>query len=463
LTQIEEAKKGNITEEAKIVAKDENIDVNKLIKLIAKGEVVIPKNKISKNKNSYTKACGIGKGLKTKINANIGSSSKMEEIDIEIKKAKIAIEYGADAVMDLSTGSKLKEFRKKIIKAIDVPIGTVPIYEAGVEAQKRKKVNSKDISKNSSKNDSKKDSKDNSKDNSSETNENPIIDMNEDDIFKAIENQAKEGVDFMTLHCGITKDLVENIHQNNRVMGIVSRGGTFLSSWIHHNQLENPLYENYEYLLEIAYEYDITLSLGDGLRPGCLEDATDIAQIQELVTLGRLVKQAKEANVQVMVEGPGHVPLDQIAANMKIQKTICDGAPFYVLGPIVTDLAPGYDHITSAIGGAIAAYSGADFLCYVTPAEHLAIPNIDDVKEGVIASKIAAQAADVALGLDSAWDDERAMAQARKNFDWEKQFQLAFNPEKAKSYRESCPVDDDKMCSMCGEYCAIRIAEKDLE
>ncbi len=424
MTQIKEAKNGNITEEVKIIAKDENISVNKLINLISEGKVVIPKNI-----NRKTKPCGIGKGLKTKINANLGSSSKMEDIDLEVKKAKIAVEYGADAVMDLSTGSKLKEFRKKIISTVNVPIGTVPIYEAGVNAQKKGKT---------------------------------IVDMNEDDIFKAIENQAKEGIDFMTLHCGINKDLVEKLQNSDRIMGIVSRGGTFLASWILHNEMENPLYQNYDNILEIANEYDVTLSLGDGLRPGCLSDATDIPQIQELVNLGTLVKKAKIANVQTMVEGPGHVPMNQIVSNMQIQKTLCYDAPFYVLGPIVTDLAPGYDHITSAIGGAIAAQNGADFLCYVTPAEHLAIPNLQDVKEGVIASKIAAQAADVSIGLQSAWENELDMANARKNFDWKKQFELSFDSEKCKKYRETCPVEDDDMCSMCGEYCALRIAKDDF-
>lgn len=425
MTQLKEAKKGNITEEAKIVAKNENMDINKLINLIAKGKVVIPKNI-----NGTTNPCGIGQGLKTKINANIGSSSKMEDINLEVEKAKIAVEYGADAVMDLSTGPKLNEFRKKIIESINVPIGTVPIYEAGVATQNKNKT---------------------------------IVDMSEDDIFKAIENQAKEGIDFMTLHCGINKDLVEKLQNSDRIMGIVSRGGTFLASWIIHNDLENPLYENYDYILEIANEYDITLSLGDGLRPGCLSDATDISQIQELVNLGTLVKRGQEFNVQVMVEGPGHVPMNQIASNMQIQKTLCFNAPFYVLGPIVTDLAPGYDHITSAIGGAIAAQNGADFLCYVTPAEHLAIPNLQDVKEGVIASKIAAQAADVALGLESAWENELAMSNARKNFDWEKQFELSFDSEKCRKYRESSLLEDDDMCSMCGEYCAIKIAKENFK
>ena len=424
MTQKSEAQKANITPEMEVVAKQENIDVNKLVRLIADGKVVIPKNV-----HRDSKACGIGEGLTTKINANIGSSSKIDDLDLEVNKAKLAVEYGADAIMDLSTGSDLKLFRQKIMGAVDVIIGTVPVYEAGVVT----------LSKNKE-----------------------IVDMDPDDIFKAIENQAREGVDFMTLHCGITKDLVSKLENQNRMMGIVSRGGTFMASWIKHNGEENPLYENYDYLLELSYEHDITLSLGDGLRPGCLADASDIPQIQELVNLGGLVKRAQDANVQVMVEGPGHMPLNQIKANMEIQKTICFNAPFYVLGPLVTDLAPGYDHITSAIGGAIAASSGANFLCYVTPAEHLSLPSLEDVKEGVVASKIAAEAADVAKGLNQAWDKEREMAKARKEFDWEKQFMLAFDKSKPRTYRDKCELDDDEMCAMCGEYCAVKIAKGDF-
>lgn len=424
MTQKSEAVKGNITPEMEAVAKQENIDVNKLSRLIADGKVVIPKNV-----HRDSKPCGIGEGLTTKINANIGSSSKIDDLDLEINKAKLAVEYGSDAIMDLSTGSDLKLFREKIMDSVDVIIGTVPIYEAGVVT----------LSKNKE-----------------------IIDMDPDDIFKAIENQAREGVDFMTLHCGITKDLVTKLEKQNRMMGIVSRGGTFMASWIKHNQEENPLYENYDYLLELSYEHDITLSLGDGLRPGCLADASDIPQIQELVNLGGLVKRAQDANVQVMVEGPGHMPLNQIKANMELQKTICFNAPFYVLGPLVTDLAPGYDHITSAIGGAIAASSGANFLCYVTPAEHLSLPSLEDVKEGVVASKIAAEAADVAKGLPQAWSKEREMAKARREFDWEKQFMLAFDKSKPRTYREKCELDDDEMCAMCGEYCAVKIAKGDF-
>lgn len=423
MTQLESARKGRITPEMELVAKEEDINLQKLIKRISKGYIIIPKNI---NGKSVPK--GIGKGLTTKINANVGSSSEIENIELEAKKAKIAAEYGADTVMDLSTGPNLKEVRKKIINTVNVPIGTVPIYEAAVKASKEKGA---------------------------------VINMNEDDMFTAIINQAEEGVDFMTIHSGITMDTVEKVKKSERVMGIVSRGGAFLAAWILQNGEENPLYKNYDYLLEIAKEYDVTLSLGDGLRPGCLADASDIPQIQELIILGQLVQRARDAGVQVMVEGPGHVPLDQIQANMKIQKTVCKEAPFYVLGPIITDLAPGYDHITSAIGGAIAASSGADFLCYVTPREHLSIPDVDAVKEGVIASKIAAQAADVASGIKSAWNRELQMADARRCFDWEKQFELAFDHETPRKYRESKSIPGD-MCTMCGEFCALRIVRDHL-
>ena len=423
MTQLKYARKGQITNEMEIVAKEENIDIQNLIRRVAKGYITIPKNV-----NSKSVPKGIGKGLTTKINANIGSSSEIEDIDVEIEKAKIAVQYGADALMDLSTGPNLKAIREKIMQAVNIPIGTVPIYEAAVGASKEKGA---------------------------------VINMDEDDMFNAIINQAKEGVDFMTIHSGITRDTVEKVKNSDRIMGIVSRGGSFLAAWILQNDEENPLYKNYDYLLEIAHEYDVTLSLGDGLRPGCLADASDVSQIQELITLGQLVERARDAGVQVMVEGPGHVPMDQIQANMKIQKTICKGAPFYVLGPIVTDLAPGYDHITSAIGGAIAASSGADFLCYVTPKEHLAIPDIEAVKEGIIASKIAAQAADVANGVKSAWNNELKMAKARRCFDWEKQFELAFDHETPRKYREKKPTSGD-MCTMCGEFCALRIVRDNL-
>ncbi|WP_321211438.1 phosphomethylpyrimidine synthase [Methanothermobacter sp. DP] len=423
MTQMEDARKGNITPEMEEVARKENIDIQILIKSIADGRTVIPSNV-----NRSSSPCGIGEGLSTKINANIGSSSKMEDIDLEVEKAMAAVEYGADAVMDLSTGPMLREVRRAVLEAVDVPVGTVPIYEAGVEVFRSS---------------------------------GSVVGMDEDDMFRAIENQARDGVDFMTVHSGITLETVEKVQRSDRIMGIVSRGGAFLAAWIIHNEEENPLYSNYDYLLELAYEYDVTLSLGDGLRPGCLADASDIPQIQELLILGDLVARARDADVQCMVEGPGHMPLDQIAANMKIQKSVCDGAPFYVLGPIVTDMAPGYDHISAAIGGAVAAMNGADFLCYVTPAEHLAIPGVEDVIEGVVASRIAAQAADAASKLPGAWKSELEMANARKSFDWDKQFEMAFDSRKPAEYRMQCPIDDSEMCTMCGEYCALRILRGD--
>ncbi len=421
---MDSAIKGKITREMQVIAEKENIDVHKIIKRVAKGHIAIPKN-IKRD----TIPLGVGKGLTTKINANLGSSSELEDIKLEVEKAKIAVDYGVDTIMDLSTGYDFKNVRKQVMDAVDVPIGTVPIYEAGVVASEKKGA---------------------------------VIHMDEDDMFQAIINQAKEGVDFMTVHCGITCETVEKLKRSNRLMGIVSRGGAFLTAWIMHNGEENPLYKNYDYLLEIAHEYDVTLSLGDGMRPGCLNDASDIPQIQELLILGDLVQRARDHGVQTMVEGPGHMPLDQIKSNMEIQKTVCKNAPFYVLGPIVTDMAPGYDHITSAIGGAIAASSGADFLCYVTPSEHLAIPDVEAVKEGVIASKIAAQAADVSLGLKNAWDNELNMSKARKNFDWEKQFELAFDHQKPKEYRKRKLVKTDDMCTMCGEFCALRLVRNDF-
>lgn len=419
LTQPEQAKKGNITPEMEYVAEKENIDVEKLRKNVACGQVVILKNEVAN-----TKPTGVGKDLHTKINANIGSSTEQESVEGELEKLDILLKYGADAVMDLSTGPKLNEIRQKIRAKTDIPLGTVPLYEAGAVTLKDEKA---------------------------------MVDMDPDILFKTIENQAKEGVDFITVHCGITKDSVKAVDDSERLMGIVSRGGALTAAWIMHNECENPLYSEYDYLLDICREYDVTLSLGDGLRPGCTHDATDIAQIRELTTLGRLVKRSKNAGVQVMVEGPGHVPITQVQANMQIQKTICDGAPFYVLGPLVTDIAPGYDHITAAIGASIAGASGADFLCYVTPAEHLCIPNKEHVKQGVIASKIAAQVSDVAKGLPSAIKREEDMAHAREDFDWDKQFELSVDPQQAREYYESQKADDDEMCSMCGDFCAIKM------
>lgn len=422
MTQLEEAKKGNITPEMEYVAKKEEINVEKLRKYVASGKIVIPKN----NRNN-TLPTGIGKELHTKINANIGSSTEIEDINIELEKLDVLVKYGADAVMDLSTGPKLHEIRKLIREKTNIPLGTVPIYEAGA--------NTTSIGK-------------------------AIVEMDEDTIFNTITNQAKEGVDFITVHCGINKDSIQSVKDSERLMGIVSRGGALTAAWIMHNEKENPLYKDFDYLLEICREYDVTLSLGDGLRPGCIHDATDIAQIRELTTLGKLVKKSKEGGVQVMVEGPGHVPIKQVQANMQIQKTICDDAPFYVLGPLVTDIAPGYDHINAAIGGSIAGASGADFLCYVTPAEHLCIPNVEHVKQGVIASKIAAEVADIAKEIPSTMRKEKEMAIARESFDWNKQFELAIDGETAREYYESAKTSDEEMCSMCGDFCAIKMVKE---
>ncbi|GBF35861.1 phosphomethylpyrimidine synthase [Methanofervidicoccus abyssi] len=416
-----DAKNKIITEEMKEVAKKERIDPERLRKLIARGYVVIPKNV-----HRDTTPVGIGEGLRTKVNVNIGTSPDCVDIEMEIRKTEIANKYGADAIMDLSTGGNLPEIRKTIMKHTKLPIGTVPIYEVGVESKKKY---------------------------------GSVVDMDEDLIFKVIERQAKEGVDFMTLHCGITKETVETLKKSNRIMGIVSRGGAFLAAYIIHHGKENPLYENFNYLLEILKEYDVTISLGDGMRPGCLCDGTDRAQIHELIVLGELVERCREAGVQAMVEGPGHIPLNNIESNVRLQKSICKNAPFYVLGPVVTDMAPGYDHITAAIGGAIAGYAGANFLCYVTPAEHVRLMKEEDVKEGLIATKIAAQAADIARGNKIAWEMEKEMALARKHHLWEKQFQLAFDKEKPKKMREELPSSNEKACSVCGDLCALLIAE----
>jgi len=419
VTQLEAAKKGIITDEIKIAAEQENLSVKELMELIAKGEVIITKNKNNKN----IKIVAIGNKTKTKINANIGTSEDICDIDLELKKLKICIEAGADTVMDLSTGGNLKEIREKIIQNSTIPVGTVPIYETIVNlARKRQSINK----------------------------------LVADDIFNVIEEQAQQGVDFITVHCGVNKKSVETLIAQGRLLDVVSRGGAFLTSYIIQTKKENPLFEQFDRLLEIAYKFDLTLSLGDGMRPGCIADATDKPQIQELITLGELAKRAYEKNVQVMIEGPGHIPINQIATNIQLEKRFCNNAPFYVLGPIVTDIAPGYDHITSAIGGALAAFYGANFLCYVTPAEHLKLPDINEVKEGIIASRIAAHAADIAKGIPFAvnWDNE--MAKARKNLDWEKQINLAIDVEKAKELRQKATPSTKDVCTMCGEFCAIK-------
>ena len=422
MTQMTDAKNNIITKEMEFVAKEENIGVEKIRKWIAKGHVVIPKN-IHRN----TKPVGIGDNLKTKVNVNLGTSTDCIDIDMEIRKTIISEKYGADAIMDLSTGGELPEIRKQIMKNTILPIGTVPMYEIGLKSKKKY---------------------------------GRVIDFDEDIIFNTIDRQAKEGVDFMTLHCGITKHTINALNNDDRIMGVVSRGGAYITAYIMHHQKENPLYSQFDYLLEILKEHDITLSLGDGMRPGCLCDHTDRPQIQELIVLGELVDRCRKAGVQVMVEGPGHVPLNNVETNMKIQKTLCKNAPFYVLGPLPTDLAMGYDHITSAIGGALAAYSGANFLCYVTPAEHVRLMNEDDVREGLIASKIAAQIADVAKGNEMAWAKEKEMAIARENHDWEKQFELSIDGDKPKKMREELPPKEEDACSVCGEYCALLMVEE---
>ena len=424
MTKIESAKRGIITEEVRAVALSENILPERLASDIAEGVTVIPMN----GRRSI-KPIGIGKGLKTKVNANIGTSKDRVSLDEEKEKLDVLIQYGADAVMDLSTGGPIKELRRLLLDRATVSVGTVPIYEAAIRGVET---------------------------------HGTIAKMTSDDLFDVIEDHAKEGVDFVTVHCGLTRKAVERLQGEGRILDIVSRGGSFLLEWMICNDRENPLYEHFDRLLEIAKKYDLTLSLGDGLRPGCLEDATDRSQIEELLTIGELRDKALVEGVQVIIEGPGHVPINQVELNIKIQKEICKGAPFYVLGPLVTDIAMGYDHIAAAIGGAIAGAAGADFLCYVTPAEHIRLPNIEDVKEGLIASRIAAHVADIAKGVPGAMELDRKMAHYRKTLDWNGQISLSLDPEKVRKWRAEVPPSESEVCSMCGEFCAIRIVEKAL-
>ena len=422
MTQLEQARKGIITNEMKQAALKEGVETGYIRSSIMDGTVIITKNK----KHKSIEPLAIGKGLRTKINANIGTSQDRASLEEELKKLHAAVEAGADAVMDLSTGGEIDEIRRAVIRESPAPIGTVPIYQAALEAAKKGK---------------------------------SFVELEADDIFEIIERHAEDGVDFITVHCGVTIQTLERIKNEGRIMGIVSRGGALTAEWINFNKKENPLFENYDRLLRIAKEYDMVLSLGDGLRPGCLADATDRGQIEELVTLGELAQQAASEGVQVMIEGPGHMPLNQIEANILLQKRLCHGAPFYVLGPLVTDIAPGYDHITSAIGGAIAGAAGADFLCYVTPSEHLRLPTIDDVREGVIASRIAAHAADIAKGVKGAMDRDIQMAKARKALNWDEQIRLSLDPERARLLRESSPPSDKEVCTMCGSLCAIKVSK----
>ncbi len=424
MTQLELAKQGVISPQMKQVAQQEGMNQEVVQQHIAEGTVVIPANINHDN----LVPCGIGKELSIKINANIGTSSDYGNIDSELEKLHTAIHFGADAVMDLSTGGNISAIRQAIIAASTLPVGTVPIYQTGIEAIER---------------------------------HGAIVNMTIDEVFAAIEQQAKDGIDFVTVHCGVTQAAIARLKHQHRLTDVVSRGGAFLIAWMLHNDRENPLYEYFDRLLDIARKFDVTLSLGDGMRPGSIADATDRAQVEELITLGELVERAREAGVQAMVEGPGHIPLDQIATNVQLEKSLCDGAPFYVLGPLVTDIATGYDHITAAIGGAIAAASGADFLCYVTPAEHLSLPDTEDVKIGVIASRIAAHAADIVRGTRRASEWDRKMAIARKNLDWESQAELSLDPERVRrvhnKYTTAGPT-----CSMCGKYCAMALVEKYL-
>ena len=419
MTQLEKARAGIITPEMKAVAEKEQVEAQWLRDLIAEGRVVIPAN--INHKGSVP--CGIGEGLLIKINSNIGTSTDRAMIDEELAKLEVSIEAGADTIMDLSTGGDIDQCRRRILKESPIPVGTVPIYQAVIETIER---------------------------------QGGLIHLTVDKIFEVIEKQVADGVDFITVHCGLTRSALDLLKDQGRITDIVSRGGAFLTTWMLHHDKENPLYDNFDRLLSIAKKNDVTLSLGDGLRPGCLADATDRAQIHELMTLGQLTRWAWEKDVQVMIEGPGHVPLNQIKANVLLQKQLCHHAPFYVLGPLVTDIAAGYDHVACAIGGAVAGEAGADFLCYVTPAEHLCLPGVEDVREGVIVTKIAAHAADIARGHKLAMERDRRMSEARKNLDWETQMKLAIDPKKAERVRRENPPSEDDVCTMCGKYCAIK-------
>ncbi len=424
MTIKDQAKLGIISPAIEQCALDEGMDPKSFAQAIGTGQIVVPHNRHVE----LSRPMAVGKGLSTKVNANLGTSKDHPEIEAELKKLEVALAAGAHAIMDLSTGGPIKEIRQAIRNACPVPLGTVPIYQAAIETVERRK--------------------------------HSVCEMDIDDLFRVIEEQAQEGVDFMTLHCGLTLKAAEHFRTKERVMGVVSRGGSFILEWMMYNNRENPLFEHFDDLLSIAREHEITLSLGDGLRPGCLADATDSAQVHELIVLGELTQRAWDAGVQVIVEGPGHMPMDQIAANMLLEKSLCHGAPFYVLGPLPTDIASGYDHISSAIGGAIAAASGADFLCYVTPAEHLKLPSIKDVKEGVIATRIAAHVADIVKGVPGAMEKDLKMAEARKRLDWKTQIELSIDPEKARLYREEGGTYHGSTCTMCGDYCAIKAYQR---
>ena len=422
-TQMEAAKAGVITEAMEIVAKKERMEPEKLRELVAKGWVAIPANINHKSLSPE----GIGTGMRTKINVNLGISGDCKDYDAELEKVKMSIRYGAEAIMDLSNYGKTNTFRRQLIEMSPAMIGTVPMYDAIGYLEK------------------------------------DLLEIKAEDFLEVVEAHAKEGVDFMTIHAGINRRCVEALKRDKRTMNIVSRGGSLLFAWMEMTGNENPFYEHFDEVLDIMYKYDVTVSLGDALRPGCIDDSSDAGQISELIELGALTKRAWDRNVQVMIEGPGHMAINEIAANMQLEKRICHNAPFYVLGPVVTDIFPGYDHITAAIGGAIAASSGADFLCYVTPAEHLRLPDVDDVREGIMATKIAAHAADIAKGIPGAREQDDKMAQARHKLDWEEMFKLAADGEKARRYFESVPPQDRHSCSMCGKMGAVRTTNMILE
>lgn len=422
-TQMDAARRGIVTPEMIVVAEKEGISTEVLMEKMAAGTAIIPCNK----RHTAISPSGLGASLKTKINVNLGTSRDLDDMNMELEKVQSAVDLGAEAIMDLSSYGDTQKFRRELTQHCPAMIGTVPIYDAVVYYHK------------------------------------PLIQITTEEWLDIVRMHAEDGVDFMTIHCGINKKTAAKFKRNKRLMNIVSRGGSIIFAWMEMTGKENPFFEHYDEILEICREYDVTLSLGDACRPGCLADGTDASQIEELITLGELTLRAWEKDVQIMIEGPGHMPINQIAANMEIQKTLCHGAPFYVLGPIVTDVAPGYDHITSAIGGAIAATAGASFLCYVTPAEHLRLPDVDDVKEGIIAARIAAHAADIGKGIPGAMDWDLEMSKARKALDWKAMFDLAMDPEKARAYRASSEPEKEDTCSMCGNFCAVKNMNRVLE
>lgn len=419
------AQRGSLTKEMEMVAKEEGIEVENLRQRVARGVAVIPRSSVGRE----LKPVGIGEGLTTKVNVNVGSSTTYTNLELELEKAKIAIEYGTDTLMDLSTGGDLDEIRRKLLKITTVPFGTVPIYQASIETAKKKGA---------------------------------VIYMTEDEIFNTIEKHLKDGVDFITVHTSITKELVYKLKTSSRLAGIVSRGGAILAAWMLHNNKENPLYSNFDYLLELAEEYDVTLSLGDALRPGSIADAHDELQIAELVNNARLTKKVWSKGIQVMIEGPGHMPLDRIAFDIKLEKTLTGGAPYYVLGPLVTDIAAGYDHVASAIGAAIASAEGADLICYLTPAEHLSLPNVEQVKEGLIAAKIAAHAGDIVKLGEKAKEKDIRMSKARAKLNWQEMFNLSYDSKRAKSIHEQFGASSLASCTMCGSLCVYLILKKYL-